>query len=232
MTDARETLSYRDIKRIVLERIQNRTWPPDGMLPSEVDLAEEFHSTRTTVNRALRELADEGIIERKRKAGTRVLQSPQRRAEFAIPLVRDEVSAMGADYRYSLVERTQMPAPDWLSSKLELASGQDVLHVRCMHYADAEAFQYEDRWIILTSIPEAQHAGFDTISPSEWLVRTVPFTDLRLTFMATKADQVIADFLGATIGDAVFTAERTTWQGTTPITLARMYFKLGYKMTT
>ncbi len=225
-------VSYRDIKSVVLERIQNGTWGPDSILPTEALLAEEFSTTRTTVNRALRELADEGFLDRKRKSGTRVLPSPVRKAEFAIPLVKDEVGATGAQYRYSLVERSLTPAPAWLMSRLNLTNEQRVLFLRCMHYADNAPFQYEIRWIVVSSIPEAEEADFSELGPNEWLVRRVPFTNLELSFTATKADQDIAEFLSAQQGDPIFTAERTTWLQGKPVTLARMYFAPGYKKTT
>lgn len=232
MTRPRDPMSYKDIKQVVLERIQSRVWLPDSMLPNEVALADEFSSTRTTVNRALRELADEGYIERKRKAGTRVLRSPTRKAQFAIPLVKDEVAATGAAYRYALVERTEMGAPDWLAAKLGLEDGQDVLHLRCMHYADGAPFQFEDRWIVIASIPAARAADFSEIGPNQWLLETVPFTDIKLSFMASKADQTLSEFLDATPGDPIFTVERMTWLQGNPVTLARLCFAPGYKMTT
>ena len=66
MSRQKDNKSFRDIKAIVLERIQSGTWAPDAILPSESALVTEFDSTRTTVNRALRELAEEGYLERKR----------------------------------------------------------------------------------------------------------------------------------------------------------------------
>ncbi|WP_241479075.1 UTRA domain-containing protein [Leisingera sp. ANG-M1] len=225
-------MSYRDIKQVVVDRIQNRIWAPDSLLPSETELAEEFSSTRTTVNRALRELAEEGYLERKRKAGTRVLNAPVRKAQFSIPLVRDEIAETGASYRYSLVEQTLLAAPDWLAARLELTQGRQVLHIRCMHYADNAPFQYEVRWIIPESIPEVLEADFTQSGPNDWLVQKVPFTNLEISFMATKADQAIAEFLDAPAGDPVFTAERITWLRGAPVTLAKLYFAPGYRMTT
>ncbi|KIC09576.1 GntR family transcriptional regulator [Leisingera sp. ANG-M1] len=232
MAAARENMSYRDIKQVVVDRIQNRIWAPDSLLPSETELAEEFSSTRTTVNRALRELAEEGYLERKRKAGTRVLNAPVRKAQFSIPLVRDEIAETGASYRYSLVEQTLLAAPDWLAARLELTQGRQVLHIRCMHYADNAPFQYEVRWIIPESIPEVLEADFTQSGPNDWLVQKVPFTNLEISFMATKADQAIAEFLDAPAGDPVFTAERITWLRGAPVTLAKLYFAPGYRMTT
>lgn len=225
-------MSYRDIKQVVLDRIQNRIWGPDSLLPGETELAEEFSSTRTTVNRALRELAEEGYLERKRKAGTRVLQSPVRKAQFAIPLVRDEVAETGASYRYSLVKREVLPAPSWLTAKLALKPDREVLHLQCMHYADNAAFQFEERWIVTESVPEVLQADFTHSGPNDWLVQKVPLSNLELSFYATKADENTAKFLDAAKGDPIFATQRTTWLRENPVTHAVLYFAPGYKMTT
>ncbi|MDA7422026.1 UTRA domain-containing protein [Tritonibacter multivorans] len=225
-------MSYRDIKKVVLDRIQNRIWGPDSLLPGEIELAEEFSSTRTTVNRALRELAEEGFLERKRKAGTRVLHSPARKAQFAIPLVRDEITDAGATYRYSLVKREVMPAPSWLTAKLALKPDREVLHLQCMHFADNEPFQLEKRWIIVESVPEVLEADFTASGPNDWLVQKVPFSNLELSFFATKADEDTAGFMDASVGDPIFATQRTTWLRGEPVTHAVLYFTPGYKMTT
>jgi GntR family histidine utilization transcriptional repressor len=229
---ARENMSYRDIKQVVLDRIQNRIWAPDSLLPSETELAEEFSSTRTTVNRALRELAEEGYLERKRKAGTRVLNSPIRKAQFSIPLVRDEIATTGATYRYALVERSLIAAPAWISARLELPPQAKLLHLKCMHYAGNAPFQYETRWIVPDNVPAVLDADFSKSGPNDWLVQQVPFTNLELSFMATKADQTISEFLDAPLGDPIFTTERITWLRGAPVTLAKLFFAPGYRMTT
>lgn len=232
MAQDRENISFREIKRIVLDRIRNRVWPPDTYLPSETELAEEFSSTRTTVNRALRELAEEGYLERKRKAGTRVLKAPVRKAQFSIPLVRDEITASGASYGYALVDSERRKAPAWLSARLNLEQNQPVLHIRCMHYANGAPFQFETRWIVIDSVPAVAKADFSEQGPNDWLVQQVPFTDVELTFMATKADQTVADFLQAPLGDPIFTVERITWLNGAPVTHAKLYFAPGYRMST
>ena len=232
MTAQKDPMSYRDIKSVVLDRLRAGIWGPNSLLPSESDLATEFNSTRTTVNRALRELAEEGFLERKRKAGTRVLTAPTRRAQFAIPLVREEVGETGADYRYALVSRQIETAPAWLAARLSLPAGQDVVALTCMHYADNAPFQLEQRWIVPTAVPEVLDEPFDTLGPNEWLLKRVPFSNLEFSVMASKADEKLAEFLDAPLGDPIFTAERITWLEGTPITLARMYFAPGYRMTT
>ena len=224
--------SYHDIKAEVLDRIRKNVWPPGSNVPGEIDLAEEFACARATVNRAMRELVAEGILERKRKAGTRVKRFPVRKAEFSIPLISEEIAETGAAYRYVLVDRSALTAPGWLRGLLGLTPGTRVLHLACMHYAGDRPYQFEDRWINLDTVPEAESFDFDRTGPNEWLVSTVPFTEGTLMFSATQASAEVAGFLDTTVGDAIFLAERITKLDAASVTYARLFFTRDYKMTT
>ena len=232
MSRQKDNKSFRDIKAIVLERIQSGTWAPDAILPSESALVTEFDSTRTTVNRALRELAEEGYLERKRKAGTRVLRAPVRHARFAIPLTRVEIEGTGARYRYALIGAEMRDMPDWLRARLDLRGAIRAAHVRALHYADGKPFQYEDRWIVEASVPEVAEADFSDTGPNEWLIERIPVSNVELSFMATRADQTVAALMDAPMGEPIFTAERLTWLRGQPVTFARLHFAPGYRMTT
>ena len=224
--------SYQEIKTTVLERIRDGVWPPGTLLPGEIDLSVEFQCARATVNRAMRELADEGIIDRKRKSGTRVKAAPTRQAKFAIPLIREEIERTGKPYRYSLILREVLVAPQWLCGRMGLVAGTKVLHMQCMHYASNQPYQFEDRWINLGAVPMAEAADFETTNPNEWLVQTVPFTDAELSFSAVEADPSISEMLNAPDGSALFNVDRTTWLNEVPVTFARLFFHPGYRMTT
>lgn len=89
------TVTFKDVKADLLDQIARGAMPPGSLMPNEIDLAESYGCARATVNRAMRELADEGIVERKRKAGTRVRMTPIRQARFSIPIVREEIEAQG-----------------------------------------------------------------------------------------------------------------------------------------
>ena len=70
---------WEHIRAEVQRRIRDRQWPHGAMIPTEEELAAEFGCARATVNRALRDLAQSGVLERRRKAGTRVVALPVRR---------------------------------------------------------------------------------------------------------------------------------------------------------
>lgn len=225
-------ISYQDIKTEVLLSIKDNTWPPGTIMPGEVELAEKFGCARATVNRAMRELAEEGVIERKRKAGTLVKLSPTARAKFDIPVIREEIELTGGVYRYALVERTQEVAPNWLRVRLALLPDDEVLHLICMHYRDNKPYQFEDRWINLAAVPNAAETKFETVGPNEWLLREMSYTHAEISFSATRATAEVAEFLECADGDPLFASERVTrFEGKT-ITFARMVFASGYRLTT
>jgi len=225
------SVTYRDVKADILSKIIQGTWGPGSLMPNEADLAKTYACARATVNRAMRELADDGIIERKRKAGTRVRMAPMRQARFDIPIVRREIEDRGSVYRYSLVSSAEKKAPNWLRALLKLDTGGKVLHLICVHYADGAPYQFEDRWINLALLPQARKADFSLVGPNEWLVSTIPFSDAEISFSAAAADQKLAEYLHCAEGDALFTIERSTWWEGSAITFVRLTLQRGHRMT-
>jgi GntR family histidine utilization transcriptional repressor len=223
---------YAHVKAEVLRRIRARLWPPGALLPPETELAAEFGVARATVNRALRELAEEGVIDRRRRAGTRVSAAPVRRARFDIPQTRAQVEATGAAYRYARVARGEGPVPDWLAAELGLDPGSRAVHVEAMHYASGRPWQFEERWVFLDTVPAAAAEPFDTVGPNEWLVARLPFSEAEMAFSAARAEARLAGFLGLAEGDPVFRAERTTWLEGRPVTRARLSYPPGFRMVT
>lgn len=224
-------VTYREVKATILDRIKGGAWPPGALLPSEVELAAEFGTARATVSRAMRDLVEDGLVERKRKAGTRVRKMPLRQARLDIPLVRVEVEDQVAVYRYALVASDVGAAPDWLRARMGLPRGGEVRHILCMHFADGQPYQFEDRWISLDSAPDARAADFTAEGPNEWLVRQVPYSNVEISFSATAADAEQAQHLGCALGDALFRVERqTSWDGR-ELTFVRLTYHRGYRMT-
>lgn len=145
-------------------------------------------------------------------------------------MVREEIEATGADYRYFLISSERVPTPDWLAARLHLERAGEVLHLRCLHYAGSKPFQYEDRWIVVDTVPEVLQADLSTTAPGEWLIGAVPFTDVEMTFSAVNASAEMADLLNVQPGEALMSAERATWLDAKPVTCAKMVFSATYRV--
>ncbi|ESR23827.1 Histidine utilization repressor [Lutibaculum baratangense AMV1] len=202
------------------------------MIPNEVDLAEEFGCARATVNRALRELARSGVIDRRRKAGTRVALNPVRRATLEIPVIRQEVEGRGGTYGYALLSREIVSSPADMSDLAAWPEDAHVLHVRALHLSDGRPYAHEDRWVNLEVAPEIEGADLGEVSANEWLVRNVSYSRGRIVLSAGAADARIAEVLGCESGAPVFQIERTTWLHETPITWVRLSYPASHRLST
>ncbi|MGR3344647.1 MAG: GntR family transcriptional regulator [Paracoccaceae bacterium] len=225
-----ELQSWQAIQQEVMRRINTRIWPPGDMLPTEVDLAAEFGCARATVNRALRELAGSGVLERRRKAGTRVALNPVRRAVFSISIIRKEIEATGQNYGYSLRLAGAQSATSKVSDLLGLTKGSQAFHVQALHRAGGHPFVYEDRWVNLQTVPSITAADLTKMSANEWLIQNAPFTRGTLSLNARLADGDLAGLLECARGAALIQLERTTWGGSRTITCASLIYHAGYRV--
>ena len=226
------TATYRDIKSDILGKITRGEWKPGSLIPGELDLAEIYGSARATVNRAMRELAEEGIIERKRKSGSRVRLTPLRQARFDIPVIRREIEEQGRAYRYALVRSEVVEAPEWLRARLALQPGNQVRHLICLHLADGTPWQHEDRWINLGLLPQALNADYSASGQTEWLMSQIPFSAVEISISATAADAALAAHLDCAPGEPLLMTERSTRWNDQMVTYVRLVHRPGHRMTT
>ena len=225
-----EKVGYSQVKDQLLERIQNKDWPAGHLLPTELELSRQFGCARATVSRALNELAEAGLIDRKRKAGSRVLDFPRKIARMPITGTRNEIAAMGAEYRHVQLERSFGAVPDWVWARTMMAKSVDVLYLRCLFFADNNPFALEDCWINATVLPNVADQDFTSKPPCEWLLPEEPLCEGRLSCFADISDQVHAKFLDVPIGRPVFTKDAIVYHSGTTLGFFRLRYRNGYSM--
>jgi GntR family histidine utilization transcriptional repressor len=202
--------AYLTIKNDFLRRIREGELRPGDKIDHEEVIAQQYDCARATVHRAIRELAEEGFVERKRRAGTRIASAGTRATKVTIPLVRQEIESRGATYRFSLLAREMQTLPEMVAHALGLAIDDEALYLRTVHFANDKPFQLEDRWVNTKLVPSAIDAKFDEFNPNEWLVKTVPYSEAEHYFSAENADGDTAKLLQIGVNDAVFVIERRT----------------------
>jgi len=223
-------VSHQTIRQSILERIQNGGWALGELIPGEVALAKEYGCSRTTINRALQGLADEGLVVRKRKGGTRVCNMPVRQARFDIPIVREQVEAFGGHYRHQVLRKVEKVPPLSIRTRLGLEKGSKALQLDTVHLADGRPFAYEARWVNLKVVPQIRSAPLDAVSVNEWLVQTVPFSSGDVSFSAVAAGVDVASALECNEGDALFVIDRTTSLAGEFVTTMKLFYREGYQL--
>ena len=222
--------NWQSIQDEVLRRIHAREWKPGELIPNETDLAQEFGCARTTVNRALRSLADSGMLDRRRKSGTRVAARPVAKATIDIAVIRLEVEERGQKYGYHLIKRTQAVPPAVVCGAMKTPADRPLLHVQSLHLADDQPYAFEDRWINSDAVPDALNEGFETLSANEWLLQHTPYTHGEIAFSAISPNKTEARKLECAEQAALFAIDRLTWDGARSITKVRLLFKPGHQL--
>lgn len=227
-----ELNSWTEIREELHRRINDRVWQPGETIPGEAELAEEFGCARTTVSRALRALAEAGLVTRRRKAGTRVAVNPPHKATLTIPIIREEVEARGSAYSHSLLKRTRAALPPHLHAAFAVGDGTGLLYTETVYFADGRPFMFEERYTNIDAVPAFAAVAFDLITPNEWLVQNAPYTAGDLTCYAVNAGPRLAGLFETPEETPLFVMERSTVNQTTPVTHVKMSYAPGYRLRT
>ncbi|HEY0212945.1 MAG TPA: GntR family transcriptional regulator [Paenirhodobacter sp.] len=215
----------------VRRRIVEREWRQGDRIPDEAELAITFGVARATVNKALQLLAEEGLLDRRRRAGTRVTLNPVRKATLTVPIVREQIEAAGLTYSHRIIASRRSPLPASSARRMGLAAGLVLLHLREVHYANNRPWQLEDRWINPLAVPEIESVDFRVLNSNEWLVRNAPYFRATMDVTAANADRREARLLEIRQGQALLIVNRTTFNDLGPITSVRLAFQPGHVLT-
>jgi len=92
---------YMQLQKILRDAIVSRVISPEAAIPPERDLAEEYGVSRLTVRKAIEGLVSEGLITRRRGAGT-----------FVAPRVEKSFSKLSS-FSEDMISRGRLPHSRW-----------------------------------------------------------------------------------------------------------------------
>lgn len=222
--------TWQAVRAEVMERIRTREWPPGELIPTEQQLAIQMGCARATVNRALRELADSGIIERRRKVGTRVTATPSRRTTLEMPVIRDEIEAIGSVYGYRLTGYAESAPTEAAMRALQASPDDRLVLVKAQYLADGQPHCCEAIWLNPRALPPLGREEFEEVPAHEWLARHVPLTHGRFSILAEGASGDCARNLHVEVGTPVLAVERTNWSDATPVSFARQFYPPRHRL--
>lgn len=127
---------YIQIQEYLAEMISSGEIPPDTKLPSERELSRELDISRMTVRRAITELVNEGLLNRRHGAGTYVAR--RKIAYDARDLISyaHAMNARGMKVTTQLLEFSQVPASRRLAERLDVAIADDLYLVTRLRLAN------------------------------------------------------------------------------------------------
>jgi GntR family transcriptional regulator, histidine utilization repressor len=227
---------YQQAKSYVQSKLLSGEWKSGDMIPSENRLVSDLSMSRMTVNRALRELAAEGLLTRIAGVGTFVAAEKPQSNLLMIANIGDEIRQRGHVYRCDVISVSRESASMAVAAAIGLPTGHSVFHVVCVHYEEETAVQLEDRYVNPEMVPEFLNQTFsEALPPSLYLLKNVPVEEMEHIVDATLPSTEEARLLEITEQTPCLVLMRRTWTNSKTVTYVRFLhpssrYRLGSRM--
>ena len=215
------TALYQQVKDYIAREIQSGAWRPGDRVPSEQELVTRFAVSRMTVNRALRELAEQGRVVRVAGVGTFVAEQRPQSTLLSVVNLEDEIRMRGHEYACDVVTVERVSATIEVAAALELRTGESVYHSVCVHREDGVPVQLEDRYVNPRVAPDFINQDFSAIKPGEYLLRHVPYDQVEHVVDAISATPAQTALLDMPLTQPCLMLTRRTWTNSVPVTFVR-----------
>ncbi len=227
----RQTLNtWQAVQSEILRRIRTGEWVAGQLIPTEHQLAAELGCARATVNRAMTQLAQDGIVQRRRRVGTRVSNTRVREAGVEATPIRSEVEATGARYAYRLIGHELVAASGEISSIMHVRNGERLVRYTVLITADDLPYCVEVGYLARQAAIGLTEDLPNEAEPIEWMRRNAKQLSGRLEILATRLTRECADELRAEKGLPVLTLDRTLWCDGSPLSHSRRVYPPGHRV--
>lgn len=215
---------YQHIKATILNNIHSGIWTAGQAIPTEISLAQTFGVSRMTVNRALKELTDEKVLERRQGSGTFVAQAKFNQTFITVHNIREDIERAGRRYHAKCIFGQKIPH-DHLSpfAKTIFLASQNLYEVHVVHYGDETPLQVERRIVDLGLVPDFAEQDFNITNTSDFLIKKVPLVHGNYKIFAIPCPPDIAELLNVKKNEPVLLIRRYTYSVNQVVTFVEMW---------
>lgn len=220
-TEARQP-RYQRIKDYILNGISQGLFKPGSKIPPELELARQFGVSRMTVNKAIRDLAEAGILLRFAGDGTYVAERKTDAPILDINNISEEIQARSHNHSVTQYLLRAEPASEEIALRLGMHVGATVFHSLLVHREDGLPVQLEDRFVNPAWAPDYLEQDFSRFTPNYYLMQHCPLTDIEHTIEAVMPDSVEQSRLEIGAQEPCLLVLRRTWSHKNLVSFARL----------
>jgi GntR family histidine utilization transcriptional repressor len=220
---AKQKPRYQQLKDLIITRISSGELGPNDRVPSENELVESMSVSRMTANRALRELTDEGYVERIAGRGTFVSDFRSRSHVLEVHNIADEIARRGRRHSCDVIRNSRQHARGEVAKALHVKQGVDVFHLLLVHYEDRVPIQIEDRHVLAEFAPGCADQDFRSVTPSAYLTAIAPLQEAEQIVRAQLPNAAVRARLQIPDDEPCLVVVRRTWAHGRPVTFARLH---------
>jgi len=222
---------YHQLYSLLKNAILNGSIDNGVQLPTEKELSQTFDVSRITAKRAMDELANEQLVERRRGKGTHVIYqySPQ---PVKAPLVGmlQEIESMARHTTVRIIDCLDKTPPADVLAAMKLAEGQKVLHVVRVRSNKNEPFAYYSSWTQGLSKPVGRRQLNKSPRLEIFREQGLLINHVSQTISAVTADDKLAAELDTQVGAPLISLLRLSYTDKhedTPVDYMQCYYHPG-----
>jgi GntR family transcriptional regulator, histidine utilization repressor len=214
---------YEKVKNHILDKINSGELLATDRVPSEHELVKALKVSRMTANRALRELAAEGVLTRVAGVGTFVSEPSSKGHLLEVTNIADEVRQRGHAYSNIVLSHGRSALGKNIALAMGLPMDSPVYRTVIVHLEEDLPIQFEDRYVNISQAKGYAKIDIESDTPSQYLLDNYPLKKVQHTVRALMPGPDIKKHLGMRAATPCLVLERLTWSNTVPLSYAILY---------
>lgn len=194
------------IEKDLLTKIQNGTYQPNTLIPKEIELMKIYNVSRPTVRQAIQALVNQGLLAKRKKRGTIVLQKKISQAfTHTIESYNDEAKNKGLTPKTHVILLQKELPDDEVCLNLKVATDDYVYKLVRLRYANNQPVVLVTSYIPYKLCPDLDQFNFENDSLYSILDKTdCQITQVKRKLEVLAADETTADLLNIDAKDPIF----------------------------
>ena len=209
---------YLQLKKLIYDRINKGIYEPGESIPSENEIQKQFKISRITVRRAIRELEQEGYLDKKPGKGTFVqkVEVDHKIAQELnnITTWTETMKKKGYKPGTSHIEISIVLPPKEVTNILNIDSNTKVLKIKRFRTGNDRPFSIMKNYLLQHYVPNIEKKGLENTESLYELLENkynIKFGKAKEMVEARKAGDEESDFFGIKKGAPVLAITRYTY---------------------
>ncbi|WP_018247652.1 GntR family transcriptional regulator [Orenia marismortui] len=216
---------YYQLENIIREKIERGEYKSGDKIPSERQFSEEINLSRMTIRKAISNLVQEGILERRRGQGTFVSEKKLDTFPGLIGF-NEHIEMKGMKPSSKVLEHKIFLATYEIAKRLGIEEGDRVILTARLRLADNEPIGYEKSYVPYHICPElldidlSKGSIYKTLSKAGYKP-TIANQEVE----AILSDEEMAELLGGSVDQPILRNTRVTYSSTTPVEFSLNFYR-------
>jgi len=221
---------YYTVAETLRRRIEVMEYKHGDLIPSEKELAKEFSVSTITIRKALELLVKDGLLDRKRGVGTRVIHQERQRLPIKITGSFQDLFGWTSvyDQKTIMLDMTIRECPPRIRDSLNIPQDEKILRIRKIRKYKGRTVSYYINYTFPDFLKNLQMKELENKSFIQVFQKT---SGIKVSRAEQQTEAIIADMdlssiLGTNFGDPLLFVENIYFtKDDIPVEVTHMYFR-------